>query len=206
MKNNTFFKPTPLYNEFVILDLIEKKDKITQRYMSDYLNISVSTVNSYLDDYEKKMYIRRKYLNSKIVIYIITKKGVERKKVLNIQYLKSSSLIYGGAKNNISIFLDHIIKKGFKRILLYGAGEVAEILLQVINSDNSIPLEVIAVIDDDKNKINKYLINTLIISNHSIRKFDYDGILISSYSHHNIIYNKLLGLSYDKKKIINFFS
>ena len=33
--------------------------------------------------------------------------------------------------------------------MLYGAGEVAEIFLQVINSDQSIPINVLAVIDDD---------------------------------------------------------
>ncbi|MCF7926982.1 MAG: winged helix-turn-helix transcriptional regulator, partial [Candidatus Izimaplasma sp.] len=53
---NTFFKPTPLYKEFVLLDLIEKNEIITQRQMSDYLDVSVSMVNSYLDSYEQKGY------------------------------------------------------------------------------------------------------------------------------------------------------
>ncbi|KFZ27397.1 MAG: hypothetical protein KQ78_00309 [Candidatus Izimaplasma bacterium HR2] len=206
MNNNTFFKPTPLYKEFVILDLIEKKNKITQRYMSDYLNVSVSMVNSYLDIYEDKGYISRKYVTSKTVTYNITKRGIERKKVLNIQYLKASSLIYEGARKNITIFLDDIIKKGFKKILLYGAGEVAEILLHTINNDSSILLEVIAVIDDDKNKANNFLANTVIVNNSHINDFDYDGILVSSYTHHKAIYEKLIILNYDKKKIINFFS
>lgn len=206
MNNNTFFKPTPLYKEFVILDLIEKNEKITQRYMSDHLNVSVSMVNNYLDEYEENGYICRKYVNSKLVTYNILRKGIERQKVLNIQYLKASSLIYGGAKKNISEFLEEIIKKGFKKILLYGAGEVAEILLQVINNDSLIPLEVVAVIDDDKNKINKYLANTIIVGNDQIKDFEYDGILVSSYTHHNIIYKKLLELNHDKKTIIKFFS
>ena len=54
MNKNPFFKPTPLYKEFMILDLIEKDAKITQRAISDALGIAVSMVNSYLDEYEVK--------------------------------------------------------------------------------------------------------------------------------------------------------
>ena len=34
MHDNHFFKPTPLYKEFMILDLIEKDANITQRKLS----------------------------------------------------------------------------------------------------------------------------------------------------------------------------
>ncbi len=205
MSKYTFFKPTPLYKEFVILDLIEKDRKITQRVMSDHLNVSVSMINSYLDKYENNKYIRREYLNSKNVTYNITKKGIERKKVLNIGFLNSSQKIYQLAKENIELFLNQIIDKGFKHILLYGAGEVAEIFLQVINADQSIPINVIAVIDDDDDKLNKTLVNTKIVSKEYISNMDFDGILISSYTNNIIIYKKLLELNYDQSKILQFF-
>ena len=205
MNNNTFFKPTPLYKEFVILDLVEKEEKITQRMMSDYLSVSVSMINNYLDNYEKSGYIKRIYVNSKNVKYNISKSGIERKKVLNIQYLKASSLIYNGAKNNLTTFLQEIIKKGFSKIILYGAGEVAEILLQTIRNDNSIPLDVVAVVDDNIEKMNRYLVNTEIISSNKLSEYKHDCILVSSYKHNNEIYKKLIALNYNKSNIIQFF-
>lgn len=45
MSNNTFFKPTPLYKEFMILDLIEKNKDITQREISLQIGAAVSMVN-----------------------------------------------------------------------------------------------------------------------------------------------------------------
>ena len=174
--------------------------------MSEFLNVSVSRVNNYLDEYEKAGYIFRKYINSKTVSYNILKRGIERRKVLNIQYLKASLLIYEGAGKNISVFLDGIIQKGFRKILLYGAGEVTEILLQVIVSDKTIPLEVLAVIDDDEYKIDNFLVNKRIIGVNSIGDFYCDGILVSSYTHNEIIYKKLIDLGYDSKKIIRFFN
>lgn len=205
MKNN-FFKPTLLYKEFMVLDLIEKNKNITQREISNKVGIAVSMVNSYLDDYEKKGLIKRKRHSIKTVDYLITKNGIDRRKLLNIWYLKSSQEIYSFAKDNISSFLKQIINKGFKKILLYGAGEVAELILDVIQSDKNILLEVLAVIDDDISKANHFLLEKRIISKSSVKDYVHDGILISSYTHHNAIHRKLIEFNYDQHKIIKFFS
>jgi len=202
---NSFFKPTPLYKEFMILDLIEKNKNITQREMSIAIGSAVSMVNNFLDEYEQKGYIKRKYLSTKTVEYFVTKNGKERRKLLNIWYFKSSQIIYQSAKDNIISFLNQIIDKGFKKILLYGAGEVAEIMLQVIQSDERIPLEIVAVVDDNPNKTGEIIVNKKIISNDQIADYQHDGILISSYTHHKSINERLLKKQYDVNKIIQFF-
>ena len=87
------------------------------------------------------------------------------------------------------IFLDQIIEKGFKNILLYGAGEVAEILLQAIINDKESPINVLGVIDDDIQKQSHYLVNSKIISKEDIDSIEHDGILISSYTNNETIYD-----------------
>ncbi len=205
LSENLIFKPTVLYKEYMILDMIEKNTNITQREMSKTIGIAVSMVNDYLDEYEKKGFIKRKYLSTKNVEYIITKKGIERRKVLNIWYLKSTHFVYQSAKDDIFNFLNQIIRRGFKKLLLYGAGEVAEIILQVMNDDNSIPLDIVAVVDDDPEKQQKTFVNLPVISINEINKYPHDSILISSYTHHEVIYNKLISINYPKENIIQFF-
>jgi len=205
MNNNHYFKPTPLYKEFMILDLIGKDSKITQRMISDTLSIAVSMVNSYIDSYEEKGYLRRKYLSTKTVEYFVTKKGIERKKVLNIGFLKSSQTIYDLAKNNIEKFLNQIIDKGFKKVILYGAGEVAEIMLQVISTDKMIPIDVVAVIDDDVSKVGEMIVNSKIIALEDLKEYKHDGVMISSYTNNDIMQSKLHNVGYDKKRILSFF-
>ena len=161
--------------------------------------------NIYLVSYEKNGLIRRKKHSTKTVEYFVTKKGMERRKLHNIWYLKSSHEVYLPAKDNIIKFLDQIINKGFKKILQYGAGEIAEIMLQVINDDNNIPLEVLAVVDDDASKQNETIVNKPVISSDHIKSFDHDGILVSSYKHHDSINSKLDLINYNKNNIINFF-
>jgi DNA-binding MarR family transcriptional regulator len=205
MSDNSFFKPTLLYKEFMILDLIEKDANITQREISKTIGVAVSMINSYLDSYEKNGFIRRKKHSTKTVEYFVTKKGMERRKLLNIWYLKSSHEVYLSAKDNIIKFLDQIINKGFKKILLYGAGEVAEIMLQVMNDDNNIPLEVLAVVDDDINRQNEIIVNLPIISKEIINQYDHDGILVSSYKHHEVIRKNLVEINYPLEQILEFF-
>lgn len=205
MNHNDFFKPTPLYKEFMILDLISKVPDITQREMGFRLHVSVSMINSYLDTYESKGYIKREYISSKNVNYSITKNGIERLKLLNFGYLKASQSVYRLAKGNIVSFLNQIIQKGFNKVLLYGAGEVAESLLQVIHNDRTIPVSIEAVIDDDPKKQGLFLWGTPIINEREIKLYPHDGILISSYKNNEQIYQKLLALRYDKKKILRFF-
>jgi len=205
MQYEIFFKPTALYKEYMILDLIEKDSHITQRKISSAIDTSVSLVNEYLEDFEKKGYIKRNYQSSKTVEYVITISGVERKKVLNIGFLKSSQTIYNTAKENISKFLDQIVKRGFKKILLYGAGEVAEIILNVMSSNFLYDYLINAVIDDDPSKIGSELVGLPIISKEAIKSYFHDGILISSYKHHGKIKNNLLAMGYPGDQIIEFF-
>lgn len=116
---------------------------------------------------------------------------MERRKLLNIRYLKSSHEVYLSAKHNIIKFLNQIINKEFKKKLLYGAGEVAEITLQVLNDDNNIPLEVLAVIDDNASKQKDTIVNKAIISRDQVYTFEHYGILVSSFKQHETINSKL---------------
>jgi DNA-binding MarR family transcriptional regulator len=205
MTDKSFFKPTQLYKEYMILDLIEKNKDITQRELASHLGIAVSMVNLLLDSLEKDHLLKRKKASSKVVDYVLTKQGFERRKLLNIWYLKSSQDIYMSAKDNILLFIHQIIAKGYKKILLYGAGEVAEILVRVLNEDNDIPLEVLAVVDDNPNRYDQKLLQLPIIKKESIVEYKHDGILISSYTHQFKIKESLLSIGYKKEHIINFF-
>jgi len=57
MSDNSFFKPTALYKEFMILDLIEKDAHITQRQMASSIGVAVSLINSYIDEYDLVIFL-----------------------------------------------------------------------------------------------------------------------------------------------------
>ena len=204
MENNALFKPSPQYKELMILSMISSSDEISQRMIASKLNISLAMVNSYLVEAEMAKYIKVDNKNKKVK-YLITKKGEERIKVLNISLLKSSLDVYNSAKTECEKFLSVIEAKGFKNILFYGAGEVAEIMLYVINNGTS-NINVKAVIDDDATKQGTKFVNLPIISLEKVKDYEnIDGILVSSYTNIEAINKKLADFGYDKSKILNFF-
>lgn len=205
MENNPFFNPSPLYKEFMLLDVIEKHPSITQRAMSQSLNVAVSMINSYLSEYEEKGFLIRRYISPKVVEYEITKEGKERRKLLNIWYLDASQRIYNFAKNNIYQFLATFKNKGFQKIALYGAGEFTQIILDVIQKDFKMAIEIVFILDDDESKQGSTLNGVLIKSLDEMDINDLDGILVSSYTHHQTMLQRLKDQSISDDKIIQFF-
>ncbi|WP_162163933.1 winged helix-turn-helix domain-containing protein [Acholeplasma hippikon] len=205
MSRLDFFKTTPIHKEYIILDYLSKNAKVTQRDISSVASISLAMVNQYLDTYEKEGYLSKVYLNNKNMEYHITEKGIQRKKYLNIKYLESARDVYQDAKANIKVFLNDIMSKGFRKILLYGAGDVADIILLVINSEPEINLEVCGIIDDNPAKHGSKIFSTKIIGINDLKVHEHDAVLIASYAYYEKMYDNLIKNNYDKNKILKYF-
>lgn len=203
--SKTYFIPTAKYKKYLVLDIINKNSDLTQREIASQASISLSMVNQYLTDYETDGYIVKEYITKKSVKYLLTNKGLEYMRFLNIGYLSETQDLYNNAKEDIYSFLNRMIEKGYQNIILYGAGQVAEIMLQTINSDKNIPLNVVSLIDDDINKQGTTLINTPINSIEYIDKLNHDCVMISSYGNHDAIMKKLINYGYEIDKIEYFF-
>lgn len=205
MINNIFFKPTMLCKEFVILDLIGSNNNVTQRDIARHLGISVSMVNEYLSEFEKSKMIKIQYISKKKLIYSLTAKGFNRKMYLNIEYFNSTQKLYNIAKSNISQVLSQLVNKGFTNVVLYGAGNVAEIFLNTIISAD-IKINIAAIIDDDVNKQGKSLQHYQISKLSSLDNLKYDKVLIASYNNKKIMKENLINSKVDGEKIIDFFN
>jgi FlaA1/EpsC-like NDP-sugar epimerase len=200
-----FFKPTRLYKQFVILDLLEKDQNLTQRALSSFLHISVSMVNTYLEDFVTKNWLKKTYASSKSVTYTITKEGIEARKLMNLHYFKSSQSLYSTASKNIKTFLSTLKDKGFKNILFYGAGEVTRIFLNTIKEDASLGLRVLGLIDDDVKKTGTSFLGVSIVSLKALKTMSFDGVLIASYNHGQKMIENLLNGGIPSNKILRFF-
>jgi DNA-binding MarR family transcriptional regulator len=205
MSDNSFFKPTLLYKEFMILDLIEKDANITQREISKTIGVAVSMVNQYIENFVKKGLIEKKKHSTKNVEYFITKEGAERRKLLNINYLHNSQRIYDLAKANIKKFLEELSNKGIYYLLIYGAGEVATIILNVLVSENMHSKFELSIIDDDKTKVGNQIAGIQIYSPQEIDKISFDSVFLGSYTYREIMYLKALNMGISKEKIIKYF-
>ena len=205
MKNNPFFIPSPLYKEFMLLDVIEKHDSITQRDMSSFINGSISMVNDYLNQYESLGYIIKTYHSAKKVEYKVTQKGISRKKLLNVWFLSDSQKVYYHALENLNGFLETLNAKEKSKVYLYGAGEMGELFLDVIESNPSLNWKIEGFLDDDKQKHTLAFKGLKVLPPSSITELDYDLVLITSYNHHDKLKEALLSVGIPMQKIKGFF-
>lgn len=201
-----FFSPTSELKELLLLQHIENKPDTTQQEVAKVIGGAASMVNVYIDRLESKGYLIRVYKSAKIVYYNITPDGVKRKNYLSITYFHELLELYRLAKENIEHFLLRLEDKGYKKMLVYGAGEVAETLLEIIKDRKDKPLKVLALVDDDKNKQGIQLLGYKIISKDDINEYIHDGIIITSYTYEDDIKNRLDEIGYPKEKIERFFS
>lgn len=201
-----FFNPTSELKELLLLQHIEDKPNTTHKEMARVIQGAASMVNVYIDRMEEDGYLVRKYQSAKIVYYNITPEGVKRKKFLLINYLRELLDLYKLAKNNVESFLSEVESKGNKKILIYGAGEVAETILGVIRDRNNETLKVLAVVDDDKDMQGKELLGFRIISREEIKQYEHDGIIITSYAFEDDILKKLDEIDYPGDRVEKFFT
>lgn len=198
-----FFSPTSELKELLLLQHIEENPETTQKQISKVINGAVSMVNLYIERLEEKKYLLRDYKTSKTVHYKITKEGIKRKKYLEITYLNELLNLYRRAEENVEKFLGELEDRGYKKIFLYGGGEVAEIMLKVI-ADKNKNLSIVGVIDDYSDK--DQLLGNKLYKREYINTIEHDGIVITSYTYEGEIEGKLREISYPKKNIEKFFT
>lgn len=201
-----FFSPTSRLKELLLLEHIEKNPDTTQKKIAEIIGGATSMVNVYIDSLEEKNYMKRDYKSAKVVYYNITPEGVKRKNYLAITYLQELLELYRLAERNVENFLSNLESKGYKNILLYGAGEVAETILGIIKGRTDKPLRVLALVDDDKGRQGRQLLGYNIIPREEISKYKHDGIVITSYTFEDNITDKLNEIGYPEDKIKRFFT
>lgn len=201
-----FFNPTSELKELRLLQHIEENPDTTQHEIASVIGGAASMVNNYIDRLEKDNYMKREYRSVKTVFYNITPDGVKRKNYLAISYFHELLELSRLAKENIEKFLLKLEDKGHRRILVYGAGEVAETLLEIIKSRADKPLKVLAIIDDEKDRQKEELLGYKIISSNEIADYEHDVIVIASYTYEDDIRNRLEDIGYPTNKIVRFFS
>ena len=130
-----------------VLEAIDSKKSITQRSISKDLDMALGLVNSYLKRCVKKGFIKIQQAPKNRYLYYLTPKGFSEKAKLTAEFLTSSFTFFRKSRDQIEEILDNCNKKNWKRILLFGNSELAEItslysknyevqIIQVYNTSN----------------------------------------------------------------------
>jgi DNA-binding MarR family transcriptional regulator len=137
-----------------ILLEIEADRAVSQRRLSDRLGIALGLTNLLLRRVVAKGWVKVVHIRPNRVQYLLTPSGLAAKARLTRDYLEGTLRFYADARERVrerfrelSVQLE--AEGGFKRIVFYGAGEIAEIGYVSLQETD---LQLVAVVDASRTR------------------------------------------------------
>jgi predicted transcriptional regulator len=119
-------------NERIVLDLlssVETDGARSQRRMAAELGIALGLVNAYLKRCVKKGLVKVNDAPARRYAYYLTPQGFAEKSRLTVQYLSDSFSFFRKAKGDCTRVFEEAAARGFKRLVLAGKSDLAEIAI-----------------------------------------------------------------------------
>lgn len=182
-----------------LLEEIEKNHSPSQRQLARHLDISLGLVNSFIKRLAHKGYFKVTHIPKNRVRYILTPKGAAEKSRLTYEYIKLSYAFFKDARKKMQKLLNNLESQGVKRVIFFGATELAEIAYLSLQYTN---IELAAVLDDGR--VGKKFFNHTIQAADLLESASYDRILLTSSESQGLIPDilKNFGIAEDRVVIL----
>jgi len=178
---------------------IDKTGDLSQRELSRRMNVSVGLVNTFIKRLINKGYFKVSTMPRNRLKYFLTPAGLTRKSRLTVEYLRYSIDSYKEIKELLLNKFKSMAKGNVRRILFYGAGEVAELAYLYLQLTD---IKLAGVIDESEN--GKSFFGLKISGPEAIDKISWDLILLTRLESTEQDLDSLLkrGIGQDKVVII----
>lgn len=132
-----------------LLSEIERNPSFTQRGLASELNIALGLMNQYLKRCLTKGWIRASQVSPRRITYFLTPEGFVEKSHMVKDYLARSMTFFRDARVQCEEVFEHCKLKGWSKIALVGAGDLADIAKLVASGSDCI-IEVVSIDADFK--------------------------------------------------------
>ena len=112
-----------------LLECVERQSAPSQRHLAAELGIAVGLVNAYLKRCIRKGLLKAKQAPARRYAYYLTPQGLTEKSRLTVEYLSHSLSFFRRARIDCADVLAEAHARGWQRIVLAGASDVAEIAI-----------------------------------------------------------------------------
>ena len=127
-----------------LLTSVEGDSGITQRRLARDLGIALGLANAYLRRCVRKGLVKMRQVPLNRYAYYLTPQGFAEKSRLTSEYLSVSFDFFRRARSECTLLFNECVDRGWRKVVLYGAGELAEI---AVLSAPETAIEVVCVVD-----------------------------------------------------------
>ncbi len=185
------------FRSLQILEEIGNTHSPSQRYLARKLNISLGLANSFVKRLAKKGYVKVTTIPRNRVKYMLTPQGFAEKSRLTYEFIQHSFSLYKEALKKFEDLLNKLEKRNVKKVLFYGASDLAEITFVSLKATN---IKLVGVVDDLK-KGTQFLDFT-IRSTSELKNLEFDSIILTALESKEHIVKKLVEKNIPQEKII----
>lgn len=129
-----------------VLDAVERDHQLTQRSVAQELGIALGLANAYLKRCVRKGLIKVQQVPRRRYAYYLTPQGFSEKSRLTASYLAHSFSFFRRARMRCGEQFALARGRGWRRVALYGAGDLAEIAMLCAREHD---VELIGIVDPD---------------------------------------------------------
>lgn len=190
--NKTYYRPSRPARYLAILDTLAQDGMVSQSELGRRANLSGAMVNQYLKEMVEANLIEFERVNGKSYRYLLTGEGENRRRSMFLDFASETVQIYSALKTAINRKLGTLKARGVTRLVLFGASETCEIVLQAIRAEGG--FEVMALMDNDPAKAGRLLGGHVICPPVALRSLSPQAVLITSFGSQEEIYDQLRAL------------
>ena len=180
-----------------LLEEIERNHSPSQRQLARQLDISLGLVNSFIKRLALKGYFKVTHIPKNRVRYILTTKGAAEKSRLTYEYIKLSYVFFKDARKKMRKLLKRLESQGVKRVVFFGATDLAEIAYLSLYDTN---IQLTAVLDD--RRVGKKFFNHTVQAADLLESAIFDRILLTSSELRGLIPDRLKKFDIAKNRVV----
>ena len=133
------------FRELKVLEELSADPSLTQRTLANRLEVALGLTNLMIRRLIKKGHVKVVSTQRNRIGYFLTPSGITEKTRLTYEYLEYSLHLYREVRRLITHTLSQVAASGGRRVVFFGASEIAEVTYLTIKE---LGLELVGVVDD----------------------------------------------------------
>lgn len=132
-----------------LLDVVAEGESISQRGLAERLGVALGLTNAVLKRCVKKGLLKIQQAPARRYAYYLTPQGFAEKSRLTAEYLSHSLHFFRAARQEYSDIFQNCANRGWTRVILVGATDLAEIASLAVNGTD---VQIVGIIDPGRNE------------------------------------------------------
>jgi DNA-binding MarR family transcriptional regulator len=182
--------------EFQLLTEVEQDAYVTQRSLAIKLGVALGLTNLYLKRLARKGYIKITTIPRHRIAYLLTPLGMAEKTRLTYLYMEHSLMYYREIRQRIRETLAGLSKDGVKRLVIYGAGELAELAYLSINETD------LTLVGFVNGKTETMFLGKPLWPMEALRHLEFDAVLIADLENTRKIHARMMRAGVSRAKVV----